>query len=85
LAAWQDLERQLAKGILASKDLHVESAYRSAPLPGWLKDPWRTAQAGAGGKVPVLVFNMKGTQLPDTLCVVRLADLEQLVSELHQR
>lgn len=81
MAAWRDVLARLDEGLHTDARLHVESVYRPADLPGWLYNPWATARRNAGpNRHPVLVVNCKGIMPADTVCLVRLADLERLAS-----
>lgn len=81
MAAWLDLLARLETGLHHDDRLHVETIYRPAALPGWLYIPWAAARRNAGGdRTPVMLLNCKGTGPDDTVCIVRLADLEQLTN-----
>ena len=80
MAAWLDLVKRLEDGIGRDNRLHVESVYRGAPLPEWLDAPLQVAHENAGALRPVLVLNVKGVAVPDSLCVLRLRDLERLTA-----
>lgn len=78
MAAWRDLLARLEDGLHTDARLHVGTAYRSAQLPGWLYSPWAETRRNAGGRIPIMLLNCKGTAPADTVCFIRLADLEQL-------
>jgi hypothetical protein len=80
MAAWLDILARLEDGLHCDERLHVESIYRPAQLPGWLYRPWAAARRNAGERVPVLLLNCKGTPTGDTVCLVRLGDLERLTA-----
>lgn len=79
MAAWKDLETRLAQGLALHPDLHVASIYRGTKLPGWLQTPLTQVEQTAVGRVPVLVLNVKGRRVQQTLCLLALGDLEQLL------
>ena len=79
MAAWLDLLARLEHGLHTDARLHVESIYRPAALPGWLYVPLAEVRRNAGrDRAPILLVNCKGTPPGDSVCLVRLADLEQL-------
>jgi hypothetical protein len=80
MAAWLDLVKRLEDGLYRDNRLHVESVYRGAPLPEWIDAPLQVARENAGALRPVLVLNVKGAAVPDSLCVLRLRDLERLTA-----
>ena len=84
MAAWFDLSKRLDAGLGADDRLHVESIYRGEGLPGWLSTPWAAAQHAAGDKLPILALNVKNVKTADTLCLVRLSDLERLIAEARE-
>lgn len=79
MAAWKDLEARLAQGLALHPALHVASIYRGAKLPGWLQTPLTQVEQTAEGRVPVLVLNVKGRRVQQTLCPLALGDLERLL------
>ena len=79
MAAWIDLAKHLEDTLYCDTRLHTESVYRGTGVPSWLRAPLETATKNAEGQLPVLVLNVKGRRIPDTLCVLRLADLEALL------
>ena len=81
MAAWLDLLARLEDGLHRDDRYHVETSYRSAQLPGWLYLPWAETRRNAGpDRTPVMLLNCKGTPADDTVCFIRLADLERLVT-----
>jgi hypothetical protein len=80
MASFVDLLTHLERTLTADARLHAECVYRGTPLPAWLAQPLQEAQAQAHGRVPVLVLNVKGRRTPDTLCMLRLQDLERLLA-----
>ena len=79
MAAWLDIAARLEDGLNQDARLHIESCYRPAALPGWLYAPWAEAGRNAGERAPILLLNCKGTPTKDSVCMVRLADLERLL------
>lgn len=81
MAAFTDLLHRLEQTLHREHGLHVECIYRAQPLPGWLATPWSDTKHNAAPENlrPVLLVNVKGTKADDTLCIMRLADLETLV------
>jgi hypothetical protein len=79
MAAWLDILARLEEGLQQDDRLHLESIYRPAQLPGWIYAPWATAQRNAQARMPILLINCKGTAPGDTVCMVRLDDLERLL------
>lgn len=84
MAAWFDLSKRLDAGLGADDRLHVLATYHGSTLPAWLNGPWAKAIAAAANQAPVVVLNVKGTRLDDTICLVRLADLERLIAEARE-
>jgi hypothetical protein len=68
MASWKDLESRV--DALESTGRTVAVQYQGQGLPKWL---------AAAMTVNVLVVNIKGVRLNDTLCVVKLAELEKLL------
>ena len=81
MASFLDLAKHLEDTLYCDTRLHAESVYRGAGVPAWLGDPLETATKNAEGAAPVLLLNVKGRKVPDTLCVLRLADLETLLGD----
>ena len=68
MAAWHDLEPRVDAIEATGRAVAVQ--YKGEGLAKWL-EPALTND--------VLVVNVKGVKLNDTLCVVKLADLEKLL------
>ena len=79
MATWLDLVQRLEATIYADERLHCEAVYRGEALPAWLSSPLATATKNAGARLPVVVVNCKGRSVQDSLCVLRLRDLEALL------
>lgn len=79
MAAWLDLVQRLEETLYADERLHAEAVYRGESLPQWLTQPLETATANADERSPVVVVNVKGRQVQDSLCLLRLRDLEALL------
>ena len=79
MATWLDLVARLEEGLYADERLHTEAVYRGESLPQWLTQPLETATANADERSPVVVVNVKGRQVQDSLCLLRLRDLEALL------
>lgn len=79
MATWLDLAQRLEDTIHADERLHCEACYRGEALPAWLSSPLATATKNAGARLPVVVLNVKGRSVGDSLCVLRLRDLEALL------
>jgi len=79
MAAWLDLSAHLERTIQRDERLHCESIYRGAALPAWLQQPLRDTERNAGDRVPCLAVNVKGRRVADTVCIVKLSDLERLL------
>ena len=79
MAAWLDLVQRLEETLYADERLHAEAVYRGEGLPQWLTQPLETATANADERSPVVVVNVKGRQVQDSLCLLRLRDLEALL------
>lgn len=79
MAAWLELLRYLEDTLYTRQDLHAECVYRGAGIPEWLRLPFETVVQNAGRRIPVLLLNVKGTQTLDTLCVLRVRDLQALL------
>lgn len=71
MAAWRDLEPRVAA--LTAQGLRVDTEYKGDGLPKWL--------APALGGCDAYIVNVKGVALDDTLCIVRLAQLEKLLAD----
>lgn len=69
MAAWFDLIRHVEA--LEKRGLTVATDYHGQGLPKWLLP--------ALGECNVFVLNVKGIALHDTLCIVRLEELEKLL------
>ena len=69
MAAWFDLKQRVQA--LEDSGLTVTSEYKGDGLPKWLTP--------ALGDCDVFVLNVKGISLADTLCIVRLDRLTELV------
>ena len=80
MAAWKDLEARLTQGVAAWAGGHVLSIYRGTPLPAWLAKPWAQVEQAAQGQMPVLVINVKGRRVEQTLCLMPLVNLERLLT-----
>ena len=78
MATWLDLVQRLESGLYADERLHTEAVYRGEGLPGWLSRPLQDATANADTRSPVLVLNVKGRTVQDSLCLLRLRDFERL-------
>lgn len=79
MASWLDLVGHLEETLYADERLHAEATYRGEGLPAWLSQPLAAATANADRRTPVLVLNVKGRQVQDSLCLLRLRDLERLL------
>lgn len=79
MATWLDLVQRLERTIYADERLHAEAAYRGEGLPQWLSSPLATATKNAGARLPVVVLNVKGRSVGDSVCLLRLRDLEALL------
>lgn len=79
VAAWLELLKHLEDTLYTRQDLHAECVYRSAGIPEWLRLPFETVVQNAGRRTPVLLLNVKGVKTPDTLCLLRLRDLQALL------
>ena len=79
MAAWLELLKRLEETVYKDARLHAECVYRGAGLPEWLHGPFDIAAKNAGDRTPVLLLNVKGRTVGDTLCLLRLRDLEALV------
>ena len=79
MATWLDLVQRLERTIYADERLHAEAMYRGEALPQWLSSPLATATQNAGARLPVVVLNVKGRSVGDSLCLLRLRDLEALL------
>jgi hypothetical protein len=79
VASFVDLLQHMEGTLTQDERLHAECVYRGTPLPAWLAQPLRDTQAHADGRAGVLVLNVKGRRTPDTLCLLRLSDLERLL------
>ena len=79
MATWLDLVQRLEETLYTDERLHAEAVYRGEGLPGWLSQPLKTATANAGRQSPVVVVNVKGNAVQDSLCLLRLRDLERLL------
>lgn len=79
MASWLDLVQRLEETIYTDERLHTEAMYRGEGLPSWLSVPLATATKNADGRTPVLVLNVKGRQVHESLCLLRLYDLERLL------
>ena len=79
MATWLDLVQRLEETLYADERLHAEAVYRGESLPQWLTQPLETATANADERSPVVVVNVKGRQVQDSLCLLRLRDLEALL------
>jgi hypothetical protein len=69
MASWRDVHPRVEA--LEKRGLVVNSAYRGAGLPGYLAEALKS---------DVYVLNAKDVSPDDTLCVVRLSKLEQLIT-----
>lgn len=78
MATWLDLVNRLEETLYADERLHTEAVYRGEGLPQWLKQPLETATANADERSPVVVVNVKGRSVQDSVCVLRLRDFERL-------
>ena len=79
MATWLDLVARLEETIFKDERLHCEAVYRGEALPAWLSSPLATATKNAGARLPLLVLNVKGRSVGDSLCVLRLRDFETLL------
>lgn len=70
MAAWHDLEPRIAK--LEATGRKVALQYHGQGLPRWLE---------AVMENDILVVNCKGVRLDNTLCVIKLSDLEALLGD----
>lgn len=51
-------------------------------LPDWLHDSMRQAEsASKPGQVPVAILHQTGERYADSLCLIRLSDLTELLAE----
>ncbi len=80
MASWLDLAQRLEASLYRDERIHTEAVYRGTPLPEWLDAPLQVVQENAGALRPVLVVNVKGVAVQDTICVLRLRDLERLTA-----
>jgi hypothetical protein len=78
VAVWLDLVQRLEAGLYADERLHAEATYRGESLPQWLSGPLEDVTHNADRRTPVLVLNVKGRQVSDSLCLLRLCDFERL-------
>lgn len=69
MASWHDLEPRI--GVLEETGRKVALQYHGQGLPRWLE---------AITENDILVVNVKGVRLNDTLCVLKLSDLEALLA-----
>jgi hypothetical protein len=69
MAAWHDLIHRVEA--VEQQDLRVATAYHGKALPKWLQP--------ALGDCDVFVLNVKNVPTDRTLCIVRLAQLENLI------
>ena len=81
MATWLDLVARLEETLYADERLHAEATYRGETLPQWLLQPLKDVTANAERRCPVLVLNVKGRQVQDSLCLLRLRDLEALLAQ----
>ena len=79
MATWLDLVARLEETIFKDERLHAEAVYRGEALPAWLSSPLATATKNAGARLPLVVLNVKGRSVQDSLCLLRLRDLEALL------
>lgn len=79
MATWLDLVARLEETIFKDERLHAEAVYRGEALPAWLSSPLATATKNADSRHAVIVVNCKGRSVQDSLCVLRLRDLEALL------
>lgn len=79
MASWLGLVQRLEETIYTDERLHCEATYRGEALPAWLSAPLATATQNADSRHAVLVVNCKGRSVQDSLCVLRLRDLEALL------
>ena len=71
MANWQEL-----RGRLEQLPLITDGAYRGQPLPAWLR-PALTTPA------PVYVVSVRGVPCDDTLCILRLKTLEDILEDVN--
>ena len=83
MASWLDLVQRLEETVYTDERLHAEATYRGEALPAWLSSPLATAAQNAGARLPVVVLNVKGRSVQDSLCLLRLRDLERLLQEVQ--
>ena len=81
MATWLDLVARLEETLYADERLHAEAVYRGDGLPHWLSQPLETATANADERSPVVVLNVKGRSVQDSLCLLRLRDFEALLAQ----
>ena len=79
VATWLDLVQRLEDTIYTDERLHCEAVYRGEALPAWLSAPLATATSNADSRHAVVVVNVKGRSVQDSLCLLRLRDLEALL------
>lgn len=79
MATWLDLVQRLEETLYLDSRLHAEATYKGEALPQWLAQPLKDVTANAGDRSPVLVLNVKGHAVQDSLCLLRLRDLEALL------
>jgi hypothetical protein len=91
---WKNTERAIAKRLngqrvgatgkatadVLTDRLAVEVKHRKE-LPGWLKDALMQAVNAAGERTPLVVLHEAGQRHRDDLVVMRLQDLERLLSK----
>lgn len=78
MATWIDLVNRLEETLYSDDRVHCEAIYRGEGLPQWLTQPLATATANADERSPVVVVNVKGRSVQDSLCLLRLRDFERL-------
>ena len=78
MATWLDLVNRLEETLYSDNRVHCEAVYRGEGLPQWLTQPLETATANADERSPVVVVNVKGRSVQDSVCVLRLRDFERL-------
>ena len=81
MAVWLDLLIRLEDGVNADGRLHCETIYRGAAMPAWMRGPFEDTIRNAGDLIPVMLVNVKGQASDDSLCILRLRELEMLLDE----
>lgn len=95
---WKHTERTIAKRLngvrvgvtgratadVLSERFAVEVKHRKA-LPDWLKTALAQAEAGSGGRMPVVVLHEAGQRHDGDFVILRLKDFEELSDGFHEQ